>query len=94
MAPHDEVIAAGIPAKATARCLADPGKAYAIYIKGGTGATLTLKLPAGEYNAEWIDPHTGAVTRTLPSGAVRGTWEVASPEYREDIALRIRRTRP
>jgi len=91
MAPHNEVIAAGIPAKATARCLAEPGKAYAVYIKGGTEATLTLKLPAGTYTAEWLDPRTGEVMRTTASGALKGTWEVQSPEYREDIALRIRR---
>ncbi len=91
MAPHNEVIAAGIPAKATARCLAEPGKAYAIYIKGGNQATLKLKLPAGTYTAEWLDTHTGAVVRMMASGALKGMSEVPSPEYREDIALRIRR---
>jgi hypothetical protein len=91
MAPHNEVIASGIPAKATARCLAEPGKAYAVYIKGGTQATLKLNLPAGEYTAEWLDTRTGEVMRTLTSGAVKGTWDVQSPVYREDIALRVRR---
>jgi hypothetical protein len=93
MAPHNEVIAAGIPAKATARCLAEPGKAYAIYIKGGTQAKLKLTLPAGTYTAEWLDTQSGAVTRTTASGELKGAWELQSPEYREDIAMRIRPAR-
>ena len=88
MAPHNEVIQAGIPEKATARCLAEPGKAYAIYIKGGTRAKLKLALPKGEYTPEWINPRTGDTVRATASGAAADTWE--SPQYAEDIALRIR----
>jgi hypothetical protein len=91
MSPHNEVIQAGIPDKATGRCLAEPGRAYAIYLKGGSQAKLKLALPEGKYTAEWLDTRSGEVARTLQSGVVDGTWVVESPEYREDVALRVMR---
>jgi hypothetical protein len=73
----------------TARVLADPGKAYAVYVLGGNAAELSLKLPAGTYRAEWINTRTGAITATERFDHAGGTRNLTSPPYKEDIALRI-----
>ena len=77
----------------TVEALAERGKAYAIYICGGTQADLTIKIPTGEYQAQWINTRTGKVVkeRSFLQAAVRRTLK--SPMYCEDIALRIVRTK-
>ncbi len=103
MRPDNGVIA-GVPEGASARALAETGKQYAIYVhhgrivKGGkppyevdtTRRTISLRLnlPDGRYRAEWVDPKSG---RVLKSERCAGPATLASPEYSEDIALRIRR---
>ena len=74
---------------AAAYALSEPGRAYAIYLAGGSRADLSLDLPAGRYRAEWIDTRTGAVARAEDVEHGGGRVVVASPSYSEDIALRI-----
>ena len=70
--------------------LAVPGKQYAIYVDGGPKAELELELPAGDYRAEWVDTKTGKVTKS--EDVAGGKAKVLrSPEYSEDIALKITR---
>ena len=92
MAPDNSVIVGGVPAKATARALADKGRQYAVYVRGGRQADLVLDLPAGSYRAEWIDTKTGAVAKKEPFRHAGGKRTLASPPYSQDIALAIRRT--
>ena len=89
MAPDPSVIASGVPEGASAYALSEPGRAYAIYLLGGTRADLGLNLPAGRYRAEWVDTRTGEVARALDLDHRGGRAMVGSPEYSEDIALRI-----
>lgn len=77
-------------AHATARVLAQRGKAYAIYIRGGTSAELLLDLPAGDYTAEWINTRTGKVDKSEKIRSSGQPVRVGSPAYAEDIALRIK----
>jgi hypothetical protein len=72
----------------TIRCLAEPGKQYAIYLRGGTAAQLALDLPAGKYKADWVNTKTGKVEN---SDTIEGsaTTRVTAPDYQEDVALRI-----
>jgi hypothetical protein len=91
LAPDGRVIARAAPEKTSARALSEPGKAYAIYIHGGTRTELTLDLPDGRYTAEWLNPSTGKVERSQEIQARGGRTVVESPRYEEDIALRIRR---
>lgn len=83
----------GEPAQAsvTARCLAEEGKAYAIYVRGGTQANLLVELPAGSYKAEWINTKTGKVEASDEFEHAGGKRKLGSPSYSEDIALRIKR---
>ncbi|MDB5352608.1 MAG: hypothetical protein JWN86_3855 [Planctomycetota bacterium] len=80
-----------LPDKARVHALARPGE-YAIYISGGPKATLTVRLPSGKYRYEWIDTRTGDKARTggfdiaVQAG---GEETLESPEYAEDIALKI-----
>lgn len=89
MAPDPSLIVSGVPPKGAAYALADSGRAYAIYLHGGNRAELGLDLPAGKYQAEWVDTRTGEIVagQSLDHGGGRAI--VRSPGYSEDIALRI-----
>ncbi|MCI0540532.1 MAG: hypothetical protein L0Z50_35475 [Verrucomicrobiales bacterium] len=100
MKPNDAVIktsrfagpqAASPPVKPTARALAEPGKAYAIYLRGGDQAELVLDLPAGDYRAEWVNTKTGKIDKTEDLQTAGGDQTLKSPAYAEDIALRLMR---
>jgi hypothetical protein len=78
-----------IEVKEAVSVLAERGRAYAIYVAGGTQAELFLDLPAGMYSAEWSNPKTG-IAMTTESAEHRGeTLRLVSPAYEDDIALRI-----
>src|SRR5262249_40500502 len=79
-------------AHVTARALVESGKAYAIYLRGGNHAELTVERPAGSYRAEWVNTRTGKVEKDEEFKHDGGERALASPAYSEDIALRIRRT--
>jgi hypothetical protein len=90
MAPDTKTLRGGVPAKATARVLSEPGKQYALYLHGGTRADLKLDLPAGTYSVEWVDTKTGKVAGREKLTHKGGVVSLRSPAYSEDIALRIR----
>jgi len=75
--------------KPTVRALAEPGKAYAIYVNGGTEAKLELELPAGNYAADWMNTKTGAIEKSETFDHTAGDKTLLSPAYSEDIALRV-----
>jgi hypothetical protein len=75
----------------TVRVLAEAGKQYAAYVRGGIAAELTLGLPEGTYRAEWVNPRTGKVDRAEDFKHARGDRTLTAPEYTEDVALRIKR---
>ncbi len=77
--------------KTAASVLAEVGRAYAVYVKGGTGAELSLELPAGTYGAEWVNPRAGRVEKVETFRHEGGDRTLASPVYAEDIALRVKR---
>jgi hypothetical protein len=102
MAPHQVTVKSGKPegaetssppseAEIAAHALAQPGEAYAVYLRGGSHAELALDLPAGSYKAEWVSTKTGRVEKTEAFRHAGGTKSLASPVYSEDIALRVRR---
>jgi hypothetical protein len=72
--------------------LARKGVEYAVFIDGGRQVDVTLDVPGGGYDAEWIEPRTGQVAKgetfaIAPGGQV----VIASPRYDGDIALAVRR---
>ena len=107
MRPIPSIISAGLPKNATATTLAQAGSVYAIYLNqqvlpSALGhepvmdsrpykATLTLDMPSGSYLARWIDTKTGVVAREKAFTVKAGKATLNSPEYVNDIALRISR---
>jgi len=89
MRPDSAVITGGLPKKARAYVLSEPGKQYAIYIFGGTQANPEFTLPSGTYYAEWINPLTGKSEKQETLHHSGGKIIIRSPDYISDIALRI-----
>ena len=80
MAPDAKVIGRVVPEKTSARALSEPGQAYAIYIHDGTRVELTLNLPDGRYQAEWLNPAHG-----------KGRNAARNPEPRESPRIGLSR---
>ena len=92
MTPDDSVIKGGVPEKATALALAEKGRAYAIYINGGSQANLVLELPSGHYSVEWVNTKTGTIDKRETFDHAGGNHTLESPGYEDDIALRVVRS--
>jgi hypothetical protein len=91
MRPDNSVIKGGVPQNATARALLCEGRAYAIYVNGGTRADLVVALPAETYKAEWLNTKTGGIDKRQTFKHSGGPRLLSSPAYEDDIALRILR---
>lgn len=103
MGPDTETLARA-SGDLSVRVLSEPGRAYALYVRvpipekkeamrepfrENVVARLALKLPAGTYAAEWIDTKTGATLERETFRHGSGQRELTSPEFADDIALRI-----
>jgi hypothetical protein len=77
----------------TAHCLAERGRAYAVHVRGGIQTELTLALPSGRYQVDWMNPRSGRVEKSESFLQEKGDGTVLSPPYIEDIAARIVRAR-
>ncbi len=91
MKPDNSVIKGGVPDKATARALVQSGHAYAIYINGSGEVKLVVELPKGAYKAEWVNTKTGNIDKIEMLEHTGGNRVLHSPQYIDDIALRIKR---
>ncbi|HUR45814.1 MAG TPA: hypothetical protein VMZ27_08080, partial [Candidatus Saccharimonadales bacterium] len=89
MAPASSVLKGGLPEKARAYVLAEPGQQYAAYVFGAGQANPILDLPAGNYKVEWLNPFTGKIEKKERLKHPGGTATLNSPAYDPDIALRI-----
>ncbi|AXC16280.1 hypothetical protein ACPOL_7088 (plasmid) [Acidisarcina polymorpha] len=104
-APDRGFIVSGIDPDTSYRGLSEYGKQYALYIhhgEGGRGSVYLVKpgrykedlvanLPAGNYNAEWIDPASYAILASTSFKHPGGLRTLTTPTYEIDIALRIKR---
>ncbi len=84
MRPANELLRGG-----KGRLLAAPGEAYAAYTLEGTRVTWQWEMPAGRYRGEWVHPLTGKVEPIAAFDHPGGLATFSSPEYTEDIALKI-----
>jgi hypothetical protein len=104
MKPLDEVLdTSKLGSHNTAHVLAEPGKAYAIYLgpknprealkqkPQDQNVTIGLELPAGTYRSEWINPLTGKMEKRETIRHQGGRLLLQSPSYREDMALMLAR---
>jgi Cellulase (glycosyl hydrolase family 5) len=54
------------------------------------GPVLGLELPPGCYSAEWIDTKSGDVINRVRFKHSAGAWQAKFPDFKNDIALRVR----
>ncbi|MGE5295361.1 MAG: polysaccharide lyase [Solirubrobacterales bacterium] len=94
MRPDNSAVKTALPKEITARVLAEPGQAYAIYVNGGGLTELALELPPGEYGAEWLNTKTGQTDKAEPFRHEGGARTLQPPSYVDDVALRIVRLVP
>lgn len=82
-----------VPTGAKAYLLAQDSKAYALFlqeIKGG--GDLILKVPAGQYRAEWWNPVTGTQIQSTGNAHHGGNLRLTLPSHQEEVALRLAAT--
>lgn len=91
MKPDASLVISGVPDGGRVRVLANRGNEYALYVRGGTSAELTLKLPRGKYVTQWVHPQNGKMESQVQLEATDAPSRVKSPPYEHDIALAIRR---
>jgi hypothetical protein len=89
MKPDTSLVKGGLPPKGRARVLSEPGKQYALYLYGGPEAKMSLALPGGKFQADWISPLTGKILKSEKLVAKGAETELVSPKFETDVALRI-----
>jgi hypothetical protein len=65
-----------------------------MYFDGRGPTEVTLELPAGMYAGEWLNVETGVIARQEGFHHEGGSKVLHTPEFRDGIALRLRRTAP
>lgn len=91
MRPNRDVVV--LAPGAFRQALAEPGRAYAIYLDGSLRGNLVLEIATGSYQATWLDVTTG---RQLKQERLRhrgGRLTLEAPAYQQDIALKVIATR-
>ena len=95
MKPLNSVLSARASDGPRAYVLAEPDKAYAIYLAPEgekptpREAVVSLELPSGSYRAEWVNPLTGKVDKREAVKSKKNLVTLTSPPYREDIAIKL-----
>jgi hypothetical protein len=74
---------------AIVRVLSEPGRQYAFYLKNGNQCNLNLNLPKGRYSFEWVSTTDGSTMKSGQLTYKAGQLVLESPDYKDDIALKI-----
>ncbi|MBZ5595176.1 MAG: hypothetical protein LAP39_23265 [Acidobacteriia bacterium] len=104
MRPDRSFVVSGMPAGAYYRGISERGEQYALYhhhsklkpyvytvVPGAYEERMILDLPAATYQADWVNPSTGAVLGTKTFTHAGGHCSLSTPKHAVDIALRIKR---
>jgi hypothetical protein len=106
MRPDKSFIQGGVPLGTYARGMSEPGKQYAYYhhhstfgrntasykvTPGNYQENLVLNLPAGSYQADWVNAATGAIISTQKLTFDGGSKTVTTPAHTVDMALRVKK---
>jgi hypothetical protein len=81
-------------AGAYARALSSPGREYGLYFDGSAPLEVTLELPPGEYSGDWLNTETGHLDQLGNFKHGGGEKVLRAPEFRDGIALRLKRAGP
>jgi hypothetical protein len=105
MHPDKSFVQGGVPLGTFARGMSEPGRQYAYYhhhstfgrntasyqvTPGHYREDLVLRLPAGNYQADWVDAATGSVVHSEIFTHAGGNRTVQTPEHAVDIAIRLK----
>jgi len=71
------------------RVLSEPGKQYALYLGGKEKAELKVLLPRGRFRMDWINTLDGKILKSEIIRHKSGSITFSSPDFRNDIALKI-----
>ncbi len=73
--------------------LVEDGKIWAFYLSVkdtvATSSVLEINLPEGSYNLTWLDTKSAGKTNEQLKDHPGGWARISSPDYSEDIALKI-----
>ena len=73
--------------------LVEEGKVFALYLSRkdtiSDGSLIEINLPAGSYSITWVDTKTSGETVTNLKNHSGGWVGITSPDYYEDIALKL-----
>jgi hypothetical protein len=89
MRPAREVVRGGVPRGGRFQALAEPGRQYAVFVRGEGKRTLELELPRGRYAGEWLDAVSGEVAAMPAFEHAGGVAAVPAPAFGRDVALRL-----
>jgi hypothetical protein len=64
---------------------------YAMYVDGNGPTEITLTLPAGEYALAWVDVSSGEVKNAIRFRHSGGDKTVRTPEFRNGMAMWVKR---
>src|SRR5213593_850838 len=90
MKPLNSVLRTPVGGGARAYVLAEPNKAYAVYVAPAgekpapRAVMVSLEVPEGDYRAEWVNPITGKVEKRETVKSAKGTVVLTSPLQQED----------
>src|SRR5262245_53039446 len=59
MKPARDAIRGPLPKDTRCQMLAEPGRQYAVYVKGAAGSGFDIELPAGSYRVRWLNVVSG-----------------------------------
>lgn len=90
MHPDERIHEANSHGEITVQALSEPGRQYAVYVRGGTRATLNIDLPRGDYMETWLNTKTGKQIGSEKLSHPGGVTALNSPSYDIDIALSIK----
>jgi len=90
MHPDPSVVKTGVPDKGRVQALTEPGRQYAIYLKGNPLRAVAIALPAARYQVEWIDVQSGEISARRAMHHAGGDASFEPPFGAEEVALRIR----
>ena len=94
MAPDAKVIARVSPKEASVRALSEPGpRVRDLRPRRETKFELTLELPAGRYQAQWLNPRTGKIEKSHSSRAAAAPSNSLRHNTTRTWRIGIRRTR-
>jgi hypothetical protein len=76
--------------------LTEDGKTFALYLSrketASAASIIEINLPAASYRLAWLDTKGAGVTYTNLNNHPGGWAQIKSPDYSEDIALKLVKT--